>query len=322
MNYSKSIGGYFQLELNNFGTVYHDNAIALNSGRNALEYILIQKKYSKVYIPYFTCDVILQPLQKLDIEYEFYHLDNSLMPQVQSVGENEVLLYTNYFGILSINVKNVIRKFVNVMIDNSQAFYDMPVDNIPTFYSPRKFFGLPDGGFAYVNRNLDLDLNLEVDKSMDRVSHLIARIENGAEAGYKLYQKNDEKLNNLPLLKMSQLTNQLLNNINFEAIRKKRNENFDIIHQALKYDNELSPMIETAKINGPMVYPFLRKGNNKLRYHLISNKILVARYWPNVIKWLEAKNIFERYLYCNLIPLPIDQRSDKKALKAIVQMIK
>lgn len=319
MNYSKSIGGYFQLELNNFGTVYHDNAIALNSGRNALEYILMQKKHSKVYIPYYTCDVILQPLRKLDIEYEFYHLDSSLMPQVQSVGENEVLLYTNYFGIISINVKNVIRKFVNVMIDNSQAFYDMPIDNIPTFYSPRKFFGLPDGGFAYVNKNLDL--NLEVDKSMDRVSHLIARIENSAEAGYKLFQQNDEKLNNLPLRKMSKLTNKLLKNINFEAIRKKRNENFDVIHQALKYDNELSPIIETAKINGPMVYPFLRKGNEKLRNQLIARNIFVAKYWQNVYDWIESRDVYEKHLLNNLIPLQVDQRYGLNEMKQIIKTI-
>ena len=31
------IGGYFELELNDYGSVYHDKAIAVNSGRNALE---------------------------------------------------------------------------------------------------------------------------------------------------------------------------------------------------------------------------------------------------------------------------------------------
>ena len=36
----KAIGGYFELELNDYGTIFHDNAIALNSARHAFEYIL------------------------------------------------------------------------------------------------------------------------------------------------------------------------------------------------------------------------------------------------------------------------------------------
>ena len=52
-----SIGGYFELELRN-GRLYHNNAIALNLGRNALEYILLANQYEKVYVPLFTCEVV------------------------------------------------------------------------------------------------------------------------------------------------------------------------------------------------------------------------------------------------------------------------
>ena len=44
-----SIGGYFQLETNDFGSIFHDKAIAVNSGRNALEYILLSNNYRKIY---------------------------------------------------------------------------------------------------------------------------------------------------------------------------------------------------------------------------------------------------------------------------------
>ena len=52
-----AIGGYFELELDNRGTLYHDDAIALNSGRTSLEYILLHNSYEKVFLPYYTCDV-------------------------------------------------------------------------------------------------------------------------------------------------------------------------------------------------------------------------------------------------------------------------
>lgn len=70
-----SIGGYFELELNDFGSLYHDNLVPLNTGRNALEFILIQQGYEKVYLPYYTCDVTLQPLKRQKIDYEFYFFD-------------------------------------------------------------------------------------------------------------------------------------------------------------------------------------------------------------------------------------------------------
>ena len=44
------IGGYFELELPCFPE-YHAKAIALNSGRFCLEYILRCRKYKKVYVP-------------------------------------------------------------------------------------------------------------------------------------------------------------------------------------------------------------------------------------------------------------------------------
>ena len=64
----KAIGGYFELELQK-NEEYHKDALSLNTGRNALEYILKANAYKKIYIPYFTCDVLLQPILKLKLKY-------------------------------------------------------------------------------------------------------------------------------------------------------------------------------------------------------------------------------------------------------------
>ena len=58
----KAIGGYFELELAS-GKEYHPKAIRLNSGRNAFEFILSNNTYKRIFLPYYTCDVLLQPLQ-------------------------------------------------------------------------------------------------------------------------------------------------------------------------------------------------------------------------------------------------------------------
>jgi hypothetical protein len=67
------IGGYFGLEIPQ-GEEYHKHAIKLNTGRNCLEYILKARGYKKVYLPYYTCEVVLEPFKKLGVDYEFYHI--------------------------------------------------------------------------------------------------------------------------------------------------------------------------------------------------------------------------------------------------------
>ena len=53
----KEIGGYFELE--NFrGPEYHDRALALNCGRNALAYLIEAKKIQQILIPYFLCSSV------------------------------------------------------------------------------------------------------------------------------------------------------------------------------------------------------------------------------------------------------------------------
>ena len=93
------------------------------------------------------------------------------------------------------------------------------------------------------------------------------------------------------------------------------------MHKALKNINELTLLIDKTDINGAMVYPFLKKGNDKLRERLILKKIFVAKYWPNVINWIESKDVFEKHLYNNLIPFPIDQRYGEKDMNWLINNI-
>ena len=93
------IGGYFELELPN-GQEFHSKAIALNSGRFCFEYLLRCRKFTKVYIPYYTCDSVIEPVINLRIPYEFYHIDKEYRIIYDiTLAEDEALLYTNYWGL-------------------------------------------------------------------------------------------------------------------------------------------------------------------------------------------------------------------------------
>ncbi len=313
----KVIGGYLELELRH-GEHYHKNAIRLNSARNCFEYILLARKYKKVYIPFYTCDVLLQPLWKYKIAYEFYSINKFLEPtKTIKLLKNEALLYTNYFGLKQKCVEDLASSYgTQLIIDNAQAFFAPRIESIDTFYSPRKFLGVPDGGYLYTNYLLND--NFQIDKSYHRIKHLIYRIEKGAEEGYAAFREADDSLTNQPILKMSELTERILQSIDYEYIKSRRCDNFRFLHNKLGIKNNLS--LELSKDSVPMVYPYYTFNVN-LKRKLIQEKIFTATYWPNVLKW--CSNTDMEFVLCNhIIPIPIDQRYYEKDMERITEIIK
>ncbi len=312
---STEIGGYFQLEMNK-KKEYHRKAIALNSGRNALEYILRATYFKKIYLPFYTCDVLLEPIKKTYLSYEFYEINEKLEPIINNIYSNEVILITNYFGILDDAVKKLANKYPNVIIDNCQAFYSKPIKGVDTFYSCRKFFGVPDGSYLFTNRKLKKKITLDI--SHQRMSHLLIREDMNAKKGYAQFLKNEKLIRNQPIKKMSLITSSLMKTINYNKAKEKRRDNFLFLHQYFEQTNELN--IITNKDSVPMIYPYLTKKGQKFKEKLIANKIYVATYWPNVFKWI-GKNSWEYYLASNLVPLPIDQRYSKETMNIIISKI-
>src|SRR5215510_594465 len=99
MNWHNDLGGYFELELRD-GQHYHSAAIELNTARNCVEYILKVREYKKIYIPYYTCEIILEPIKKCNVDYEFYSINQKLEPiNKYNLSDGEAFLYTNYFGL-------------------------------------------------------------------------------------------------------------------------------------------------------------------------------------------------------------------------------
>lgn len=313
----KELGGYFELELNK-GTEFHPNAIALNTARNALELILRTKKYNKVYIPYYTCEVILEPFEKSNTQYQFYSVDQNFEPifDFSVLKKDEGFLYTNYFGLKDSYLKRIAGICPNLIIDNSQAFFSKPIGNIPTFYSCRKFFGVPDGAYLYLE-NITAE-EFPIDNSGARFAHLLKRIEFGAEDGYLDFKNNDNSLIGQPIKQMSKLTKSLLLNIDYKLVAEHRRKNFLCLHEQLKNTNEIG--IDFYSKSAPMIYPYLTN-DIELKEKLILNHIYVATYWPNISRWMNSSNSHESYLMNHLIPIPIDQRLNIYDIEHIVKII-
>ena len=311
---TEPVGGYFSLELP-LVEEYHKDALRLNTGRNCLEYLLRSRGYKKVYLPFFICSVVLEPFEKLGVQYVFYHVDERLELKVNpSVKAGEALLYVNYFGLKQRYVEHLARLYgTSLIIDNTQAFYAKPVTGIDTFYSCRKFFGVPDGAYLYTEKTLGVEL--EQDESYDRMSHLLRRIDQGAESGYDDFRKNDDRLSGQSVLRMSRLTHRLMRGIDYEGVACRRRANYRLLEKELGESNNIVLDLEDDAV--PMIYPYLASIKG-VRERLIAEKVFVACYWPDVLDWVDGSSL-EYCLASQMLPLPIDQRYGKETMSGVVK---
>lgn len=314
----KEIGGYFPLELPHVGNMPHTDGLMVNSGRNALELVLRSIPYvTRVYIPYYTCDVVLEPFEKLSIPYTFYHLDQhfNLVDDI-TLGDGEYILYTNYFGIQDSYIQHLSARYGDkLIVDHAQALYAPATAKC--IYSPRKFVGAPDGGIAYTDSSVDLSI-YGVDTSFDRCSHLLMRHDVGASAGYAEFRINSAKLKHQPIRQMSPLTCALLTSIDFADVKQRRIDNFLALHSRLCESN-LLPIPSLDSFACPMVYPYY-SDDPTLKQRLIQDEIFVATYWPNVMEWCSNGDL-EYKLATRIIPLPIDHRYGMKDMRRIINTI-
>lgn len=316
----KDIGGYFELELPPGDLAQVPPGTLVNSGRNALEYVIraLGNKVRRVWVPYYTCDVVLEPIRRLNLNYSFYHINSDL--EITSYPElkgGDYLIVNNYFGIKDRYVHEMADKYGDrLIVDNAQAWYCKPQFGSHFIYSPRKFFGLPDGGV--VSCAIDTEIKLTEGFSSGLCSHLLKRIDSGASSGYADFKDNDNQLKEKPLTRMSKITERLLGAVDFEKAKKRRQTNFEYLHSVLAATNRLTlPAMDEFEC--PMVYPYL-VSDSSIRNTLINNHIYVATYWPNIFKWCKPSQL-EYEFATNLIPLPIDQRYTTEDMKSIISII-
>ena len=311
------IGGYFGLELCKGSNYPHARALHLNSARNAFMHVIQLAKPSKVYIPSYLCKSMLEPLISSGTSHDFYHIDESLeIADLKEVSENDLILYVNYFGVKNGYSTRLFKHYSqSLVIDNSQAFFSLPIPKIPCIYSPRKFVGVSDGGILYGVSTLETAF--EKDSSVDTTRHLIGRHDDSAANFYHDYRRSEELLAKRPLRAMSKFTRSMLQSIDYNNIKLKRERNFWYLHTHLASINQLS--IVPLEVCGPMAYPLWTSRTN-LREILKSNRIYIAKYWSEVLENPYCSEV-DKQLTNELLPIPIDQRYTINDMNRIIEVI-
>ncbi|MCU7795560.1 MAG: hypothetical protein KZQ75_00375 [Candidatus Thiodiazotropha sp. (ex Myrtea spinifera)] len=313
------IGGYFELDLPYFDVTYLRTAYRYQSARAAFCAILRSQRPKKVWVPKYICNAMLLPLKQEGIEYGWYDLDEGLNIESNlNPKENEWILYVNYFGICDRNVKRILKLFpaCQIILDYSQAYFSPPIKEVlATVYSPRKFFGVPDGGLLFTDSSITLPDEHD-ENSIGRMLHLLKRLSEEPEVGFSDYQASETSLEICSPLKMSKLTERLLMAIDYDHNRKKRNNNFLFLHEHLKDTNLFN--LGNFEHQSPLCYPYL-SNNTKLRENLLSKRIFLPTYWNDAVERLDPN--WGNMMVERLLPIPIDHRYGKFEMEHIVKLI-
>lgn len=309
----KEIGGYIELDTYNL-PMLHENALKLNCGRNCLAYLIKAKNIKKIAIPYFLCDSVKNICIKENVNVNFYDINNEFMPYSVKLENDEWLYIVNYYGqINEEKIKALKQKYENIIVDNAQAYFDMPVNGVDTIYTCRKFFGVADGAVLYTGARLEGEL--PIDESFERMHFLLGRFERTASEFYSEYASNNKLFSNEPIKQMSKLTNNLLHGIDYQFIKNKRTENYNFYYDKFKDINKL----KLKPIEGAFAYPLLLENGYEVRKKLQEKKIYIPTLWPNVLDDVNESEL-EYNFAKNILPLPCDQRYDIEDLTYIIKL--
>lgn len=314
------LGGAFGLELpggHRFPYPEGDCCCYVSSGRAAWECLLSgMPRPRRVWVPRFACDSLLQPLSRMGLPVRRYAVSLQLEPLPPSdVAEDDLLLLINYFGLTREAVRRAAQAHPGpVAVDATTALYCPPLPGIPTFYSPRKFGGLADGGIACAPFRLAPPPGQ--DFSSARMQGLLQRAEVGAAAAALSIQQAEDSLN-APPRRMSPLTRRLLACIDWEGAAQARLKNYAVLHKALAPLNRLA--LPDTPPSAPFCYPFVT-GIPGLRDALVDAGVALPLFWPEVIEATHADED-ENRLARTLLPLPLDQRYGEKEMRHLAKLI-
>ncbi|MDU6685469.1 MAG: hypothetical protein E6470_17830 [Enterobacteriaceae bacterium] len=317
---NKTFGGYFPLELPPAGAHYYPRARAYHSARGALYHLLECVQPQRLWLPRLICQSVIDAVVAARIDIVWYRLTDDYLPLFAMPFEKEdCLLYVDYLGQGGEQKEKLSRMIPahRIIFDHSQAFYQQQYPALANLYSPRKFFGVADGGFLQTQIELPFP-EIQDRESLHHFAHLLVQHEHGTSAGYADFQQAESALNNITARKMSALTERILRSVDYERIRTVRERNYALLSESLGALNAFR--FSEAPVTGPFCYPFFYP-TKALRQALIVRGVFVATYWHEVLERVEPDSVEANFVNY-MIPLPCDQRYSEEDIQQLSEIVR
>lgn len=311
------IGGFFELELPPASTAFHPAATALTSGRACLRHLLRAVQPRRVHLPYYICDVVPAALDAERLDYCYYPVNENMDPAaIPDVAADEALIAVNYFGLKGTTVSNLAARFgPQLIVDDTQAFFQRGYPGSSSFNSARKFFGVPDGAYLYAAVPVP---DVAARNDAPPWGHLVERLGGRQEIAYRQFQQAEADMG-YEVRRVSVGSERMLAGFDYRRAIERRRANFLQYHECLAGWNQLPIALDGEAV--PLCYPFLPAGR-------VPREALYARYVYPPCFWKECAArssdgfAWERSLADRLLPLPSDQRYEAADIDRVVRVIR
>ncbi len=318
------IGSFIELQLLKGLEFYNQekDIARLNTGRMGIWHAFRITGAKRIWIPIYQCDSIRNTFREKGVEIRYYHQDRNFNPTDLYATDDDAVLLVNYYGIMSQERMRILaQSHKHVIIDNCQAFFCKPLENALNVYSCRKFVGVADGAYV-IGKDAHLYVNeYEQCYSSDTAAFLLMRIEYGCEGkGYEARSINEHRIDSEDCMTMSKLTRTIMDGTNYDFIKEKRKQNFQIACQLFGDINKIDPNFFSDKETIPMVYPLVVEDDELIK-RLFAAKHFQGHWWSYICEE-QPQDSLEHWISRYVIPITIDQRYGKEELEYINSIIR
>lgn len=321
-----------------------------SSGRSAISLILKQKNIHKksALLPIFTCDSVIKPFLDNGFTIEFYPIEQDLGVDVEEFlrlidsFKPGVVFFQSYFGFDTLsNIRNYydeLKKQGIVLIEDLTHSWLSDFDKKNADYyvlSLRKWLEIPDGGVAISMHNTIDESSLSYSEHNEIVGLFrdasILKHEYTLSMNSELKPQFRERFYKMEALfdvgseinTISKKSNYVLKKTDFEFIKQRRRENFEVLLNNLSEHaiirpcfNKLDPKVV------PIYFPvFVNKNRKELQQHLAKNDVFAPILWPIPEVCGQLTKNKRNNLYDSILSVPCDQRYDISDMKYIIKIV-
>lgn len=327
------IGGEFEispelLKKTDSQTNYFGSEYLFSSGRTSLFYILMNESADKVYVPDYVCPCVDETVKDAEKNIIKYHIKQNLIPEIPETDEKVIFLLVNHFAICDVDstVEEIKLKMPNavIVLDDVQALWDLKNEHKVdyAFSSFRKWLPVPDGSPVKTLKKLNVsDLvsnSFVVNKLIGSLLKYYRDYEEINDDNYlNFFEKGENEIDKSWNCKCSSISKNILNNIDYEYVKKRRRENFLYLYENIPTElfgggTSVEYNLIKKESSVPMFFPLFIGNKKELRRELMRNNIFCPVHWP-----IENNKLAETEL-----SLVIDQRYDLNDMDRIVNVIK
>lgn len=305
------------------------------SGRAALyqilKYLKAEKGVGRVLLPDYLCGSVLVPVKALELEYEFYPIDEHLELEALRFRElyrtGTTVLLINYFGLKDLSSQiRVIREIDEhaiIIEDDVQAYYEFkkPLADVDfKFTSLRKTFAVPDGGLVKTNYVLPKAENPNTFGQYKAAAALLKSMREGNfndQIYLEMFEKGESLIDSELKSGMSLLAAKLYDAQEEERVKIRRLNNAQYLVGKLEKMG-IKQLLPLTDDHVPLFIPVILQSRDEVRKAMFKEEIFCPVHWP-----LEGMDLKRGKVMAETeLSLIVDQRYGRNDMDKILNLLK